>query len=137
MFRPNVTNLILFSFLTLTCALPAQVVINEIMYRPGTGFPENTRLEFIELHNPTGAPVNVSGWAITSGASLRHSCGHDSSPRAAIVVIAADPAQVQTAYGITGVLGPWAAGATLSNNGEKITLSKPGTVAGTLRGRCD
>lgn len=29
----------------------AAVVINEINYRPGTAFPENTSLEFIELHN--------------------------------------------------------------------------------------
>jgi hypothetical protein len=48
------------------------------------------------------------------------------------VVIGANPAALQSTYGISGVFGPWAAGATLANGGEKITLSKPGAVAGTL-----
>ena len=57
----------LFAFCFLAAVrLHGQVIVNEIMYRPGTGFPENTGLEFIELHNPTAAPVDVSGWAVRS-----------------------------------------------------------------------
>ena len=57
-----------FAFCLFAAArLHAQVVVNEIMYRPGAGYPENTGLEFIEFHNPTATPVDLSGWAITSG----------------------------------------------------------------------
>ena len=102
----------------------AQVVINEIMYRPGTGYPENTAREFIELHNVTDSAVDVGGWALTSGAGYTLPAGTIIAARG-FLVIAADPAQVQSAYGISGVLGPWTAGAALSNNGEKLTLSRP------------
>ena len=41
-------------------------------------------------------------------------------------MIAADPPVLRAAHPtLTGVLGPWIAGATLSNKGEKITLSRP------------
>jgi hypothetical protein len=108
-----------------------QVVVNEILYRPGAGYPEPTALEFIELHNPTNAPVDLSGWALTSGVSFAFPAGASISA-GGYVVIGADPAALQNTYGISGVFGPWAAGATLANGGEKITLSKPGVVAGTL-----
>ena len=61
-------GVILSSWLPVPAA--AAPVINEIMYRPGTAFPENTGLEFIEIHNPDAVPVNVGGWALTSGTSL-------------------------------------------------------------------
>ena len=63
-------TLSLLAIFVLACTARAQVVINEILYRPGSGFPENTALEFIELHNPTAATVDVSDWAITSGTSF-------------------------------------------------------------------
>ena len=107
----------------------AQVVINEIMYRPGTAFPENTALEFIELHNPTGAQVDIGGWALTSGTAFTFPA-NTMIAAGGFAVVASSPSAVQAAYGIGGVFGPWAAGSTLSNSGEKITLSKPGLVPG-------
>src|SRR6187200_2868526 len=108
---------------------PAQVVINEIMYRPGAGVPENTGLEFIELHNPSAAAVEMSNWAITSGTSFTFPVG-TIIPAGGYVVVAGNPALVQSTYGISGVFGPWAAGSTLANGGEKVTLSKPGVAIG-------
>lgn len=121
--------------LALSAALPAWggVVINEILYRPGTGFPENTAREFIELLNTDAAPVDVSGWSFTDGVTFIFPAG-TTIPAGGLVVVAADVAAVQTAYGITGVLGPWQAGATLSNNGEKITLSRPDPTPGAPPG---
>ena len=130
MLYPFLRSFLALCFLAGT-RLHAQVVVNEIMYRPGTGFPENTGLEFIELHNPTGSAIDVGGWALTSGVSY-------TIPAATVIgaggflVIASDPAQVQTFHGITGVLGPWTAGASLSGKGEKIELSKPGVTPGTF-----
>ena len=117
---------LLFVFVSLfgvVASSRGQVVINEIMYRPGSGYPEDTSREFIELHNPTTSPIDVGGWALTSGAGYTIPDG-TIIPTGGYLVIAGAPAQVQAAYAITGVLGPWTAGATLSNNGEKVTLSR-------------
>ena len=127
----KITRAVLSLYVFAAAQLHAQVVVNEIMYRPGTGFPENTGLEFIELHNPTGAVVDVAGWALTSGVSYTIPAGRTIAA-GGFLVIASDPVQVQTVYGIAGVLGPWTAGASLSGKGEKITLSKPGVTAGTF-----
>lgn len=103
----------------------AAPVINEIMYRPGTGYPENTAHEFIELHNPDAVAVDLAGWAITTGADFTFPAGTTLSANGYLVV-AANPAALQAATGLTGVLGPWASGARLANNGEKVTLARPG-----------
>ena len=107
----------------------AQIVINEIFYRPGTAFPENTGLEFIELHNPTNTAVEIGGWAITSGTSYTFPA-NTTLPAGGYLVVAANPTLVQNSYGISGVLGPWASGSTLANGGEKLALSKPGAAPG-------
>src|SRR5687768_12984959 len=121
-------------FLLCAARVEAQVVINEIMYRPTptTIYPENTELEFIELHNPTGTAVEVGGWALTSGTSFTFPAGA-SIPAGGYKVIAANPSALEAAFGITGVSGPWAAGSALANGGEKIALSKPGTAAGSFQ----
>ena len=112
-------------------SMSAQIVINEIMYRPGTTFPENTAREFIELHNRAANSVDLSGWQFTSGISYAFPVGTSISA-GGYVVVASSPSQVGAAYGVAGVLGPWAAGTTLSNRSEKIALSRPGTSPGTF-----
>ena len=37
----------------------ASVVISEVHYHPPT--PDGKQLEFVELHNPTGAAIDLSG----------------------------------------------------------------------------
>jgi hypothetical protein len=117
--------------LVLGVAARANVVINEIMYRPGTDFPENTSLEFIELYNTDNVAVDVSGWAFTKGISFTFSQGALIGPNG-YLVIAANAAALQTRYGLSGIAGEWAAGTTLSNKDENIALSRPGLVAGTF-----
>lgn len=112
-------------------ALP---VINEIMYRPGTAYPENTALEFIEIYNPDSAAIDLSGWAITSGADFTFPAG-TTLAAGSYLVVASNPTALKaasTSAASATVLGPWKTGATLANNGEKITLAKPGTTAGTF-----
>src|SRR5687768_10297923 len=105
-------------------------VISEIMYRPGTGFPENTALEYIEIHNPTDTEVSMDGWALTSGIPFSFPAGTE-LPAGGYLIIAANPAALNAIFGSVGALGPRGAGMTLSNNGEKITLSQPGAIPGT------
>lgn len=111
----------------------AAPVINEIMYRPGTTYPENAGLEFIELHNPDSAAVDLSGWAITTGADYMIPSG-TTLAAGGYLVIAANPTALKAANSTAAaatVLGPWKTGASLANKGEKITLSKPASTSGT------
>ena len=117
------------AFLTIQAA-PAAPVISEIMYRPGTGYPENTALEYIEVHNPDATAADLSGWAFRSGVGYTFPAGSNIAA-GGYAVVAASPSSVNAAFGIGGALGPWTAGTALSNNGEKITLSKPGLTPGT------
>ena len=115
----------LFASLYAVSSVFADPVINEINYRPGTGYPENTALEFIEILNPDAAAVDVSGWQFTSGVSFTIPNG-TILPAGGFLVVAANPIALQAAQpGLTGVFGPWAPGGGLSNKGEKITLSRP------------
>lgn len=105
-------------------------VITEIMYRPGTGYPEDEALEYIEIHNPDATPVDVSGWELRTGVNFTFPPG-TVIPSGGYSVVASDPVALQTIHGSLNALGPWQAGNTLSNNGEKITLSMPGATIGT------
>ena len=127
-FRMKRTLFWLFGSLLPLCA-DASPVITEINYRPGTGYPEDTRLEFIEIYNPDPAPVDIGGWQLTSGVGYIIPAGTTLGAGGSLV-IAADPAALRAAHPtLTGVLGPWIAGATLSNKGERITLSRPDPAA--------
>lgn len=104
-------------------------VINEILYRPGVGYPENTGLEFIEIHNPDAEGYDLSGWALTSGVDFILPPG-TTLAAGGYLVIASDPAALNAESGLGGILGPWTAGKRLSNSGERITLSRAdGSVA--------
>ncbi len=107
-------------------------MINEIMYRPGTSYPENPALEFIEIYNPDATAVDVSGWAITKGVSYTFPAGSSISANG-YLIIAADLATFQSTYpSVSNIKGPWLAGSSLSDKGETITLSKPGATAGSF-----
>jgi len=46
------------------------IVINEIMYNPPSSQGPDLYYEWIELHNPTGSPIDLSGWQLwTAGQS--------------------------------------------------------------------
>lgn len=111
------------AFLPVTAG--AAPVINEIMYRPGSGYPENAALEYVEIHNPDASAANLSGWAFTSGFAYTFPAG-TSIAAGGYLVIAANPTALTGQMTVQGgtPLGPWQSG-TLSNNGERIRLSSP------------
>ncbi len=108
--------------LTLLAACPAfasDVVISEIMYHPTPEMPEDTRLEWIELHNKSAAPVNLDGWRFTKGINFGFS--EVSIPAGGYLVVAANVAAFQGRYPtVANVVGDWTG--TLSNNGEDLHL---------------
>ena len=107
------------SLLLLSAAplLGGQVVINEIMYHPST---EEVLEEYIELHNPTAAAVDLSGWRFADGVEFTFPAS-TSLPPGGYLVVAANLAVFQAKYpDVTNVVGDWIG--QLSNSGETIEL---------------
>ncbi len=104
----------------LCCAASAQAfeaaaVINEIQYNPAA--PADP--EWIELHNRLSIAVDLGGWRLTGGANFTFPAG-TTLPPGGYVVLSDNPSALQTAVGITGVLGPWTG--SLNNSGETLRL---------------
>ena len=102
------------------------MVISEIMYNPN---PVNGagNLEFIEIHNTSPYPEDLSGWKFKGGIDYTFPNGTVVNG-GGYLVVAAIPANVQTAYGVGGVLGPWTG--SLANGGEAFRLENE--VGGTV-----
>lgn len=121
----------------------AQVVINEIHYNPverpafnalGTPVFQGTNTpadftddvhEFVELHNPTAAVVDLSGWRLAGGLDFTFTAGTN-IPAGGYLVVAKNPARIQAVYSITGVLGPYTG--KLGNGGDTARLLTPANV---------
>ncbi len=110
--------------LTLCSAQPAMGLrITEIMYHPveqgGTALGEE-RLEYVEIYNNRAVFEDLGGFKFSRGISYEFPAGTILASRQ-YLVIAKYPADVEAAYGITGVHGPF--GGRLDNNGERLELS--------------
>lgn len=101
----------------------ATVVINEIHYDEDI---KTRRSEFIELYNAGNDPVVLTGWEITGGVDYVFP-QNTTIGTGEFLIIAEDPATVQSQFGHPNALGPWTG--RLSNNGETINLrNQSGTV---------
>ena len=100
------------------CALPAQIVINEIHYAPDVA---TELVEFIELHNAGSSAVNLSGWQFTEGVTYTIPNG-TTLAAGGFLVVAQNPAALQAKFG-AAAFGPWTG--QLSSEGEKIVLQNP------------
>ncbi len=100
--------------------LASHVVINEIHSDP----PDSKIkfVEFVELYNPLNTPVNVGGWSLTGGVTFSIP-GGTVIPACGYLVIAENPAQLQTYLSYSGALGPWSG--SLRNEGDEIVLRDP------------
>ncbi|MBL8618617.1 MAG: lamin tail domain-containing protein [Deltaproteobacteria bacterium] len=97
---------------------PGPVVFTELHVHP----PEGDGAEWLELHNPTVLPIDLSGWALVDGVDYRFPEGTLIEP-GGYLVVAADPAALG---GVAAgpVLGPWAG--RLADDGEKVELRSNG-----------
>ncbi|MGI9241969.1 MAG: lamin tail domain-containing protein, partial [Verrucomicrobiales bacterium] len=97
--------------------VPPTIVINEVHYDEDD---KTVRAEFVELVNVSGSEVNLTGWELDGG--VRYAFGIGATiPANGYLVIAENPATVQSLFGHRGGLGPWSG--RLRNSGETITLS--------------
>ena len=82
-------------------ARPTSLVISEIMYHP-----TNSALEFVELFNSRAEAQDLSGYQLSGNISFTFP-GGTAIPGGGFVVVARSPSALQSAYGITGVFGPY------------------------------
>jgi hypothetical protein len=116
--RPLLTSLGLLALLSsrLFAAVDSVVVFNELHYHPLDGAAGG---EWIELHNQMAIDIDLSGWHLEDGVNFTF-------PEGTIIaggghlVIASDPAGLQAATGLAGVLGPFTG--QLANSGELLQL---------------
>jgi len=92
------------------------VTFNELHYHPAAA---QTAGEWLELKNQNTVNVDLSGWRLDGGVDYIIPAG-TVIPGGGYLVIAANPAAVMAAHGISGVLGPFAN--SLANEGETVTL---------------
>ncbi|MEY4489925.1 MAG: hypothetical protein RIQ79_2433, partial [Verrucomicrobiota bacterium] len=96
-------------------AQTATAVINEINYAPTDA---TNPAEFIELHNPGDASLDLSGWKFDSGVDFIFPAG-TTLPAHGYLVVSGQPAAFVARWGFAP-LGPWTG--KLSNNGERVRL---------------
>lgn len=123
---PSLTLLVIVSFLVLASvfllvsnpkvyANGSGIVINELMYNPGTG---NQLDEFLELYNSSNDVIDIGGWCFSDGIGLCFDSGTQVQA-GEYVVVSPDSVQTQATYGIATIATYTGA---LSNGGEQITL---------------
>jgi hypothetical protein len=112
-------------------AVRGDVVINEILYRPGTGLPENTSFEFVELLNTSSKPADVSGWRFSKGVTFTFPAGC-TIPAGGFLVVRASPVTFRVLIpDVANEVGGWTG--QLSNSGERVELMDgDGTLIDTV-----
>ena len=103
------------------CSRRTSLVISEIMYHP-----TNTLLEFVEIFNSRGEPQDLSGYKLRGSADFDFPNG-TTIPGGGFLVVAKSPADLQNAYGISGVFGPFT-GSLPNNTGTVKLLNQSGAV---------
>ncbi len=89
------------------------VVISEIMYKPASS---NANLEFIELYNSNPFFEDISGYRLSGDIDYKFP-SNTFIQGGSFLLVAKDPAALQAAYGVTGVLGPFANSNSLPASG--------------------
>lgn len=108
------------------------VMINELMYHPADASEE---LEFIELHNTLSYSMDLSEWILSGNISFTFPA-ETIIPADGFLVVAKNPAALQSITGRPGFLGPFTG--QLSNTGDKIALkNKAGRLMDEVSYRID
>ena len=116
MYRFPLTWLAPLALTASALAYDSIVVFNEIQYHPAA---DDSTLEFVELYNQNTADVDLSGWRLSGGVDFDFPEGTIIDGQGYLVV-AASPASLEAASGISGTLGPYSG--RLENSGETLRL---------------
>ena len=92
------------------------VVFNEVQYHP---VGDETKLEWLELHNQMAVDMDISGWYLSDGVDFTFPTG-TIVPGGGYLVIAASPSGLAAATSFAGALGPFTG--RLDNSGERLEL---------------
>jgi hypothetical protein len=103
------------------CSRRTSLVISEIMYHP-----TNSSLEYIELFNSRGEPQDLSGYELAGSIEYTFPAG-TSIAGGGFVVVGNSPAALQSAYNLSGVLGPYT-NSLPNGNGTVRLLNQAGAV---------
>lgn len=95
------------------------LVFSEIHFFPRPQPGQTNSLEFIELHNTGPVAEDLTDWRLSGGVDYQFPSG-TKIPPGGFLVIAEDPASLEKAYSITGVLGPYKG--KLNNSGDLLRL---------------
>lgn len=120
--------------------LTTPVILNEIMYHPtDNGAIDVYGTEFIELHNPSNAAVDLSGWRLKGDVDFAFATGTSIPAFGYLTVVNFNPttdstslATFRSTYGLSAAvtpLGPFSL--KLANNTARIELAKPDSSSGT------
>ncbi|HEY5233368.1 MAG TPA: lamin tail domain-containing protein [Verrucomicrobiae bacterium] len=82
------------------------VAFSEIMYKPAPR-TDGKNLEFVEIYNSNPWFQDISGYQITCADMNYTFPANTQIPGGGYLVIAAAPADIQSVYGITNVMGPY------------------------------
>jgi len=102
------------------------VVINELMYQPGSG-----KMEYIELRNVTGSDVALDGWRFADGIDYTFPAGSRIPALGYALVVAGDPAIFRGEYDVppgVPIFGNYQrpdGTNVLNNDGENLLLLRP------------
>jgi hypothetical protein len=113
------------SAVELPAGAPPPLCLTEIFSNAGRGSDDASH-EWVELFNPTDAPVNLRGWRIADNAAS-DILGGDSIPAGGHVVLAGG-AEAVVEFGATEasiVIGDGWIGNGLANGGDVVTLQDP------------
>jgi len=82
------------------------IAFSEIMYKPAAR-TDGKNLEFLELYNSNPWFQDISGYQITCADMNYTFPANTQIPGGGYLVVAAAPADIQSVYGITNVMGPY------------------------------
>lgn len=107
------------------------LVISEIMYHPAE-VAGVTNLEFIEIFNGQDYYEDLSGYRIDGDVHYTFPQGM-TLQSGGFLVIARNPATIQSYYGISNVLGPWRLQTNIIGNTTNVTAENLPNSRGTVR----
>ena len=121
------------------------LVITEIQYNPTISaaaiavYPnvDESDLEFVEIHNPTGQLFDLTNWRLRAGADYDFPAGTKLAAGESILILKFDPSESENINELNAFKAQYGVGTTvrllggyqgrLNNADDRITLQRPGT----------